>query len=88
MSLPAIRVVSSTAKSALGAIYLQCRIKPGASKQREGIISISDEVIEVCVSARAQEGEANRSVRDLFSSVCSYVLLLFYYVLFWFQCSF
>jgi uncharacterized protein YggU (UPF0235/DUF167 family) len=55
----------------LGYIYLQCHVKPGASKQREGIISISENVIEVCVSAQAREGEANKAVREVFSSVSS-----------------
>jgi len=68
-SLPAIRYIASSTKSALGLIYLQCHVKPGASKQREGIVSISDAVIEVCVSARAKEGEANKAVRELFSDV-------------------
>lgn len=70
-SLPAIRHVASSSKSALGYIYLQCHVKPGASKQREGIISISENVIEVCVSAQAREGEANKAVREVFSSVSS-----------------
>ena len=69
MSFPAIRFIPSTTKS-LGAIYLQCHVKPGASRVREGIVSIGEEVIEVCVSARAKEGEANKAVRELFSSVC------------------
>jgi uncharacterized protein YggU (UPF0235/DUF167 family) len=67
--LPAIRYVASSTKSALGSIYLQCHVKPGASKQREGIVSISDTVTEVCVSARAKEGEANKAVKDVFSEV-------------------
>ena len=76
MSFPAIRFIPSTTK-ALGAVYLQCHVKPGASKSREGIISIGEDVIEVCVSARAKEGEANRAVRDLFSSVCFFLFTWF-----------
>ncbi|RDL32530.1 YggU-like protein [Venustampulla echinocandica] len=68
-SLPAIRHVASSSKSALGYIYLQCHVKPGASKQREGIISVSEDIIEVCVSAQAREGEANKAVREVFSDV-------------------
>lgn len=75
MSLPAIRFIPSTTK-ALGAIYLQCHVKPGASKAREGIISVGEDVIEVCVSARAKEGEANKAVRDLFSSVCFMLFII------------
>lgn len=68
-SAPAIRYVASSTKSALGSIYLQCHVKPGASKQREGIVSVTDEVIEICVSARAQEGEANKAVKAVISDV-------------------
>ncbi|PSS09106.1 hypothetical protein M430DRAFT_128011, partial [Amorphotheca resinae ATCC 22711] len=65
----AIRLVASSTKSARAHVHLQCHVKPGASKQREGITSVSDTVIEVCVSARAREGEANKAVREVFSSV-------------------
>ncbi|RFU26199.1 hypothetical protein B7463_g10131, partial [Scytalidium lignicola] len=68
-SAPAIRYVASSTKSALGSVYLQCHVKPGASKQREGISSVTDEVIEICVSARAQEGEANKAVKAVISDV-------------------
>jgi len=69
--MSAIRHVASTSKSALGLIHLQCHVKPGASKLREGIVSVSDTVIELCVSAKAKDGEANKAVREVFSSVCS-----------------
>ncbi|TVY71431.1 UPF0235 protein [Lachnellula suecica] len=69
MAFPAIRHVASSSKTALGYIYLQCHVKPGANKQREGIISVSDAVIEICVSAQAREGEANKAVREVLSSV-------------------
>ena len=77
MSLSAIRFLPSTTK-ALGAIYLQCHVKPGASKQREGIISIGESVIEICISARAREGEANKAVQDLLSSLRFF--LFYHYV--------
>ena len=69
MSIPAIRYVTSSTKSALSSIYLQCHVKPGASKQREGIIALTDTVVEICVSAQAREGEANKAVVELFSKV-------------------
>jgi uncharacterized protein len=68
-SLPVIRFVASSAKPTLGSLYVQCRVKPGASKQREGIAFISDTIIAVCVSARAKEGEANEAVREVFSDI-------------------
>ncbi|PVH88024.1 YggU-like protein [Cadophora sp. DSE1049] len=68
-SLPAIRHVASSVKSAFGFIHIQCHVRPGASKQRQGIMSVSDSVIEVCVSAQPRDGEANKAVRELFSDV-------------------
>ena len=66
----AIRLTSiSAVKSAFQCIQLQCHVKPGASKQREGIISITEDVIELCVSARPRDGEANKAVRNVFSKV-------------------
>jgi len=66
---PAIRFISSSGKSALSLVHLQCHVKPGASKQREGIIAVSNAVIEVCVSAQPRDGEANKAVREVISSV-------------------
>ncbi|KAF8866122.1 YggU-like protein [Acephala macrosclerotiorum] len=63
----AIRLVVSSTKSTL--IHLQCHVKPGASKQREGIISLSDSIIEVCVLAQPKDGEANKAVREVFSDL-------------------
>ena len=67
--IPAIRLVAPNAKSKLFSVYLQCHVKPGATKQRQGIISITEEVIEVCVAAQAREGEANKAVREVFGDV-------------------
>ena len=68
-SRPAIRLVAQSTKSAVGCIYLQCHVKAGASKQREGVVSVSDTIIEVCVSAQPKDGEANLCVRKVFSDV-------------------
>jgi len=65
----AIRLVTTSTKALSRTIHLQCHVKPGASKQREGILSVSDSVIELCVSAQAREGEANKAVRELISDV-------------------
>jgi hypothetical protein len=72
MATPVIRFLAGK-KSPLGTLYLTCHVKPGASKAREGIISVSDDVIELCVSARAREGEANQAVVKLLSEVCSFL---------------
>ncbi|KAF5571984.1 DUF167 domain-containing protein [Fusarium phyllophilum] len=65
----AIRFVTGTKKSPLGSLYLQLRVKPGASKNREGVIAITDDAIELCVSAQAREGEANKAVVQLLSGI-------------------
>lgn len=70
-STSAIRLVfSSAGKTKLRFVFLQCRVKPGANKQREGIVAVTEEVIDLCVSAQAREGEANKAVKGLFSKVC------------------
>lgn len=52
-----------------GTIYIHCHVKPGASKQREGVTCITDEAVEICVAAQAKEGEANKSVVKVLSEV-------------------
>ncbi|PMD14034.1 hypothetical protein NA56DRAFT_711399 [Hyaloscypha hepaticicola] len=65
----AIRLAAKSTKSALRCIYLQCSVKPGTNKQREGVVSISDTVIELCVAAQPKDGAANLSVRKVFSDI-------------------
>lgn len=48
---------------AAGTIQLLCHVKPGASANREGITSVTDDMIDICVAAQAREGEANTAVR-------------------------
>ncbi|KAF2445375.1 DUF167-domain-containing protein [Karstenula rhodostoma CBS 690.94] len=63
---PAIRFVATKgSKTPTGSIQLLCRVKPGVSANREGVSGISDNAVEVCVAARAKEGEANKAVRDV-----------------------
>lgn len=63
----AIRYVPAT-KSALGALYINCHVKPNA-RQGSGILSVNEEVVELAVSAQAREGEANKAVVRLLASV-------------------
>ncbi|KAK2014485.1 hypothetical protein LZ32DRAFT_556239 [Colletotrichum eremochloae] len=67
MASAAVRFVEGTTKSALGTLYLKCRVKPGASRMREGIVAVTDGAVELCVAAQAREGEANRAVIKLLS---------------------
>ncbi|KAH8160503.1 hypothetical protein CIB48_g7742 [Xylaria polymorpha] len=48
-------------------LQLRCHVRPGASKAREGVVAITDEVIEVCVSAPPQDGKANKAVLEVLS---------------------
>lgn len=59
--------VGSKKKPAM--VYLRCHVKPGASKVREGITALTDDTIELCVSAAAREGEANKAVVAVLSEV-------------------
>lgn len=70
MLSPAIRFIASKgSKPPTGSIQLLCRIKPGVSANREGISTVSDDAVEVCVAARAKEGEANKAVREVIAEV-------------------
>ncbi|EFX03422.1 dash complex subunit [Grosmannia clavigera kw1407] len=44
-----LRYVAGTKKSPKGTLYLQCHIKPGASKIRQGVTAVTDDAIEICV---------------------------------------
>ncbi|KPM34235.1 hypothetical protein AK830_g12344 [Neonectria ditissima] len=65
----AIRLVTGTKKSSLAALHLHLHVKPGASKNREGVLAVTDDAIELCVAAQAREGEANKAVVQVLSSV-------------------
>ena len=70
MSAPsAVRFFAGTKKSPLGSCRLQCHVKPGASRAREGVLSVTDNMVELCVAAQAREGEANKAVVKLLSEV-------------------
>ncbi|KAI9840915.1 MAG: hypothetical protein M1837_001242 [Sclerophora amabilis] len=69
--LPAAATKSSknSLSTGTGTIQLSCHVKPGASSKREGITSVTETQIELCVAAQAREGEANKAVRELISEV-------------------
>ena len=69
MSVRALWFVAATKKSAQNTLYMQCNVKPGASKAREGVSSVDDEAIGICVAAQAREGEANKAVIRILSEV-------------------
>ncbi|KAK0611613.1 hypothetical protein B0T14DRAFT_441556 [Immersiella caudata] len=65
----AIWYVARTKKSPHGTLYINCSVKPGASKPREGIAGIREDAIDVYVAAQAREGEANKAVIKVLSEV-------------------
>jgi uncharacterized protein YggU (UPF0235/DUF167 family) len=71
MSARAIWYVAATKKSAQSTLYMHCNVKPGVSKNREGVASVSEEAVEICVAAQAREGEANKAVIKVLSEVRS-----------------
>ncbi|KAI0870480.1 DUF167-domain-containing protein [Hypoxylon argillaceum] len=54
-------------KSSADILQLRCHVRPGASKAREGVVDITDEVVELCVSAPPQDGKANKAVLEVLS---------------------
>lgn len=69
-SSSAVRFVVGGKKTpALGSLRLQLRVKPGTSKDREGVSSVSDDCVELCVAAQARDGEANKAVVQLLSEI-------------------
>ncbi|KAI1277882.1 DUF167-domain-containing protein [Xylaria sp. FL0933] len=54
-------------KSSGETLVLRCHVRPGASKTREGVVTVTDEVIELCVSAPPQDGKANKAVLEVLS---------------------
>ncbi|KAK4124577.1 hypothetical protein N657DRAFT_571995 [Parathielavia appendiculata] len=67
MSAGAIWYVAAARKSAQNTLYMLCNVKPGASKNREGIASVSKEAVEICVAVQARKGEANKAVMEILS---------------------
>jgi uncharacterized protein YggU (UPF0235/DUF167 family) len=64
---PAIRFFTAKVSNSSypATVQLLCHVKPGVSANRQGIASVSDHVIEVCVAAQAKNGEANKAVRKV-----------------------
>jgi uncharacterized protein len=65
----AIRFIAVAKQPAVGTLVLQCRVRPGASKLREGVVAVTDDAIEICVAAQARDGEANKAVVQVLCQV-------------------
>ncbi|KAL7905672.1 hypothetical protein GGI35DRAFT_483393 [Trichoderma velutinum] len=63
----AVRFLAGSKKAPQGILQLRLHVKPGASKNRQGIQTVTDDVIELCVAAQAKDGEANQAVIEVLS---------------------
>ncbi|RYO88307.1 hypothetical protein DL766_003467 [Monosporascus sp. MC13-8B] len=63
------KAIDLVRKSSSETLLLRCHVRPGASKVREGITEVTDGAVELCVSAQAQDGKANKAVVELLSEV-------------------
>ncbi|KAM0474554.1 hypothetical protein ACHAPX_007498 [Trichoderma viride] len=63
----AVRFLAGSKKAPQGILQLRLHVKPGASKNREGIQAVTEEAIELCVAAQAKDGEANQAVMEVLS---------------------
>lgn len=69
MASRVVQYITSSKKPAFGSLHIHLHVKPGAHKDREGISSVTDTAINLCVSAQAREGEANKAVIGILSEV-------------------
>ncbi|KAF3067371.1 hypothetical protein GL218_08532 [Daldinia childiae] len=65
----AITLIQKSKSSSPEILQLRCHIRPGASKVREGVAAVTDESVELCVSAPPQDGKANKAVIEILSEI-------------------
>ncbi|OTB01974.1 hypothetical protein M426DRAFT_323059 [Hypoxylon sp. CI-4A] len=65
----AITLVQKSKASSPEILQLRCHIRPGASKVREGVAAVTDESVEICVSAPPQDGKSNKAVIEILSEI-------------------
>ncbi|EFY89294.1 hypothetical protein J3458_018771 [Metarhizium acridum] len=61
-------IASKSGSLSVGFVQLQLRVKAGTSKDREGILAVTDRAIELCVTAQPRHGEANKAVVQALSN--------------------
>lgn len=64
-----IQYIAPSKNKLLPTVHLRCHVKPGAAKVREGVTSLGEEAVELCVAAPAREGESNKAVLAVLSKV-------------------
>lgn len=76
----AITLIQKSKSSSPEILQLRCHIRPGASKVREGVATVTDESIELCVAAPPQDGKANKAVIEILSEVSNIEITYMYVV--------
>lgn len=64
-----LQYVAPSGKTKLPTVHLRCHVKPGAAKAREGVTSLTDDAVGVCVAAAPRDGESNKAVLAVLSKV-------------------
>ncbi|KAK9771615.1 hypothetical protein SCAR479_11686 [Seiridium cardinale] len=57
-----VSITKATKARPMGALHIQCHVKPGVNKNREGLRSITDDAVELNVAAPPRDGESNKAV--------------------------
>jgi uncharacterized protein YggU (UPF0235/DUF167 family) len=75
MALPkpsgAVRYLKSTGARQTAMFQVFCRVKPGVSAGREGIVAVTDECVEINVTNRPIDGGANTGVEKMLARALS-----------------
>lgn len=74
MAAPRVIQYVAGGKTKLPVVHLHCRVKPNASKVREGVTSVTDDAVELCVAAVPRDGESNKAVLAVLSEVSKEVV--------------
>lgn len=64
-----LQYIAPSGKNKLATVHLRCHVKPGVAKAREGVASLADDAVELCVAAAPRDGESNRAVLAVLSKV-------------------
>ncbi|KAK1831193.1 hypothetical protein QBC39DRAFT_236686, partial [Podospora conica] len=48
-------------------LYINCSVKAGAAKNREGVAAVREDGVDICVTAKPNEGKANKAVIKVLS---------------------
>lgn len=64
-----LQYIAPSGKNKLPTVHLRCHVTPGAAKVREGVTSLTEDSVKLCVAAAARDGESNKAVLAVLSKV-------------------